>query len=71
MTNTHHSDKGEPSAYRIISDFLSTIGPRQAEVIRRCAIPRYIDRDILTLLRERSDGNARTIVLFVQLAKTG
>ncbi|GAB4193854.1 MAG: hypothetical protein OHK0022_09230 [Roseiflexaceae bacterium] len=36
---------------------LSEAGPRQAEVLRRCAIPHWFDLDVLRVLREREDGN--------------
>ncbi len=38
-------------------------GPRQAEVLRRCAIPRWFDIDVLAVLRERQDGNERVLDL--------
>lgn len=38
---------------RVIAD----AGPRQAEVLRRCAIPHWFDLDVLAILRERQDGN--------------
>jgi hypothetical protein len=41
------------SLQRVLSD----AGPRQAEVLRRCAIPRWFDADVLAVLRERDDGN--------------
>ena len=32
-------------------------GPRQAEVMRACAVPRWFDRAVVELLRGRADGN--------------
>jgi tetratricopeptide (TPR) repeat protein len=42
---------------------LAESGPRQAEVLRRCAIPRWFDLDVLAVLRERADGNERVLEL--------
>lgn len=36
---------------------LAEAGPRQADVLRRCAIPHWFDLDVLAMLRERADGN--------------
>jgi tetratricopeptide (TPR) repeat protein len=40
---------------------LDEAGPRQAEVLRRCAIPRWFDLGVLAVLREREDGNERVL----------
>src|SRR5919202_1395985 len=42
---------------------LAEAGPRQAEVLRRCAIPRWFDPGVLAVLRERADGNERVLEL--------
>jgi tetratricopeptide (TPR) repeat protein len=42
---------------------LEEAGPRQAEVLRRCAIPRWFDLDVLAVLRGRQDGNERVLEL--------
>jgi tetratricopeptide (TPR) repeat protein len=42
---------------------LDEAGPRQAEVLRRCAIPRWFDLGVLAVLREREDGNDRILEL--------
>jgi tetratricopeptide (TPR) repeat protein len=42
---------------------LDEAGPRQAEVLRRCAIPRWFDLGVLAVLREREDGNDRVLEL--------
>jgi len=36
---------------------LIKVDDRQAEILRRCAIPRWFDQDTLALLRERDNGN--------------
>jgi len=42
---------------------LAEAGPRQAEVLRRCAIPRWFDLGVLSALRDRGDGNERVLEL--------
>jgi tetratricopeptide (TPR) repeat protein len=40
---------------------LAEAGPRQAAVLRRCAVPHWFDAGVLALLRERPDGNERVL----------
>lgn len=42
---------------------LAEAGPRQAEVMRACAVPRWFDTAVLELLRGRADGNERVLEL--------
>ena len=42
---------------------LAEAGPRQAEVMRACAVPRWFDLAVLALLRDRADGNQRVLEL--------
>src|SRR5215212_4360773 len=42
---------------------LAEVGPRQAEVMRACAVPRWFDLAVLELLRGRADGNERVLEL--------
>src|SRR5262249_14617537 len=42
---------------------LAEAGPRQAEVMRACAVPRWFDPGVLRLLRGRDDGNERVLEL--------
>jgi tetratricopeptide (TPR) repeat protein len=46
-----------------LQQVLDEAGPRQAEVLRRCAIPRWFDLGVLAVLRERDDGNERVLEL--------
>jgi repressor LexA len=46
-----------------IQQILVEAGTRQAEVLRRCAIPRWFDLGVLAVLRERDDGNERVLEL--------
>ena len=41
---------------------LSSVKPGQAEVMRRCAIPRWFDVEILGVLRDRQDGSNQKIL---------
>ncbi|KPL91427.1 tetratricopeptide repeat protein [Herpetosiphon geysericola] len=45
-----------------ITQILASMKPGQAEVMRRCAIPRWFDAEILAVLRERDDGNNANIL---------
>lgn len=47
------------SLRRILDD----AGPNQAALLRRCAIPRWFDTDVLAVLRGKLDGNDRVIDL--------
>jgi hypothetical protein len=42
---------------------LAEAGPRQAEVMRACAVPRWFDTAVLEQLRGRPDGNERVLEL--------
>ncbi|HEX9370403.1 MAG TPA: tetratricopeptide repeat protein, partial [Roseiflexaceae bacterium] len=42
---------------------LAEAGPRQAEVMRACAVPRWFDVAVLAVLRGRADGNERVLEL--------
>ncbi|NTU79426.1 MAG: hypothetical protein HGA45_08495, partial [Chloroflexales bacterium] len=40
-----------------IDQMLRGLPERQAEVLRRCAIPRWFDASVLRVLREKEEGN--------------
>src|SRR5262245_38184030 len=42
---------------------LAEAGPRQVDVLRACAIPRWFDLGVLAVLRGRADGNERVLEL--------
>ncbi len=46
-----------------LNEVLENAGPRQAEVLRRCALPRWFDAGVLAVLRENEEGNERLIEL--------
>src|SRR6187551_398817 len=55
-----------PQDNLIISTFrrlLAEAGPRQAEVMRACAVPRWFDLGVLAVLRGRAEGNERVLDL--------
>jgi len=55
-----------PQENLIVTTFrslLSEAGPRQAEVMRACAVPRWFDVAVLAVLRGREDGNERVLEL--------
>ena len=55
-----------PQDNLIVTTFRSLLaesGPRQAEVMRACAVPRWFDTAVLGLLRGRADGNERVLEL--------
>jgi hypothetical protein len=46
-----------------LNEVLEHAGPRQAEVLRRCALPRWFDASVLAELRANEEGNGRLIEL--------
>lgn len=55
-----HMRMGATPQERIVTSLhyvLRDAGPRQANVLRRCAIPRWFDADVLRVLRGKDDGN--------------
>jgi tetratricopeptide (TPR) repeat protein len=60
------TEKSSSEASLIVAAFqrlLAEVGPRQAEVMRACAVPRWFDLGVLAVLRERGDGNERVLEL--------
>ena len=50
-----------------LQQILASMKPGQAEVLRRCAIPRWFDLDILAVLRDRDDdANERILQQLIQ-----
>src|SRR5215207_3656363 len=60
MTSTIAQDNLIVATFRKL---LAEAGPRQAEVMRACAVPRWFDLAVLELLRGRADGNERVLEL--------
>ncbi|NTW97375.1 MAG: hypothetical protein HGB28_02370 [Oscillochloris sp.] len=44
-----------------VDQVLKNAGPRKAEVLRRCAIPRWFDPSIVRVLRESEESNERIV----------
>jgi tetratricopeptide (TPR) repeat protein len=53
----------EPPIVATFQRILAEAGPRQAEVLRACAVPRWLDLGVLGVLRGREDGNERVLDL--------
>ncbi|MFV9507736.1 MAG: hypothetical protein AB4911_24560 [Oscillochloridaceae bacterium umkhey_bin13] len=49
-----------------LDQVLAQAGPRQAEVLRRVALPRWLDASVLRVLRESDEGNERVLALLRQ-----
>lgn len=47
--------------WTVLQELLSRAGARRALIIRRCALPRWFDQDVLAVLRERPDQNERVL----------
>jgi tetratricopeptide (TPR) repeat protein len=61
MASAARSKSGDALLVFNIDQVLKTAGPRKAEVLRRCAIPRWFDLSILRVLRENDEGNERIL----------
>lgn len=51
------SKSGDELLTFTVDRVLQNVGPRQAEVLRRCAVPRWFDASVLRILREKDEGN--------------
>src|SRR5215207_6057439 len=60
MTSTIAQDNLIVATFRRL---LAEAGPRQAEVMRACAVPRWFDLAVLAVLRGRAEGNERVLDL--------
>ncbi len=61
MLSAAKSKSGDALLTFNIDQVLRSAGPRKAEVLRRCAIPRWFDASILRVLRESEDSNERIL----------
>lgn len=61
MLSTARAKSGDELLVFSVEQVLKNAGPRQAEVLRRCAIPRWIDPSVLRVLRESDEGNERVL----------
>jgi tetratricopeptide (TPR) repeat protein len=59
MIGAAKSKSGDELLVFGIEQVLAGAQPRQAEILRRCAVPRWIDLGVLELLRGSSEGNER------------
>jgi tetratricopeptide (TPR) repeat protein len=58
MLTAARSKSGDELLTFTVEHVLENVGPRQAEVLRRCAVPRWFDASVLRVLREKDEGNA-------------
>lgn len=61
MLGAARSKSGDELLVYTIDQVLARAGPRQAEVLRRVAVPRWVDASVLRVLRESGDGNERVL----------
>ncbi len=61
LSQAGRSKSGDELVALTIDQMLRSLTERQAEVLRRCALPRWIDASVLRVLREREEGNERVL----------
>ncbi|NJN18590.1 MAG: hypothetical protein HC822_21195 [Oscillochloris sp.] len=61
MLQAARAKSGDELLLVSIDQVLSKAKPRQAQVLRRCAVPRWIDAGVLRILREGDEGNERIL----------
>ncbi len=61
LAQASKSKGGDELVALTIDQMLRGVSERQAEVLRRCAIPRWIDVSVLRVLRESEEGNERVL----------
>lgn len=61
MLGAARSKSGDELLNFTVEQVLAGVGPRQAEVLRKVAIPRWIDASVLRVLRENDEGNERVL----------
>jgi tetratricopeptide (TPR) repeat protein len=57
MLTAARSKSGDEMLTFTVDHVLRNVGPRQAEVLRRCAVPRWFDASVLRVLREKDEKN--------------
>jgi hypothetical protein len=61
MLGAARSKSGDELLVFTVEQVIATAGPRQAEVLRRVAVPRWVDASVLRVLRESDEGNQRVL----------
>lgn len=61
MLGAARSKSGDELLVYSVEQVLAGVGPRQAEVLRRAAVPRWVDASVLRVLREKDEGNERVL----------
>jgi tetratricopeptide (TPR) repeat protein len=63
MISTARSKSGGELLLFSVEQVVAGAGPRQADVLRKVAVPRWVDASVLRALREKDDGNERVLEL--------
>lgn len=61
MLTAARSKSGDAMLTFTVEHVLRNVGPRQAEVLRRCAVPRWFDASVLRVLREKDTDNDKVL----------
>jgi tetratricopeptide (TPR) repeat protein len=61
MLSAARSKSGGELLSFTVEQVLAGVGPRQAEVLRKVAVPRWVDASVLRSLRESDEGNERVL----------
>ncbi len=61
MMTAARSKSGDELLTFTVDHVLQNVGPRQAEVLRSCAVPRWFDVSVLRVLREKDEGNEKLL----------
>jgi tetratricopeptide (TPR) repeat protein len=63
MLGAARSKSGDELLVYTVEQVLAGVGPKQAEVLRKAAVPRWVDAGVLRVLRESAEGNERVLEL--------
>ena len=63
MAGAARSKSGDELLVFTVEQVLAGVGPRQADVLRKVAVPRWVDASVLRALRESDEGNQRVLDL--------
>ncbi len=63
MLGAARSKSGDELLVFTVEQVLASVGPKQADVLRKAAVPRWVDASVLRVLRESDSGNERVLEL--------
>jgi tetratricopeptide (TPR) repeat protein len=61
MLGAARSKSGDELLTYTVEQVIAGVGPKQAEVLRKAAVPRWVDASVLRVLRGKDDGNERVL----------